>query len=678
MRRSFPSAARLGFGALLGISVWPLAAALLPLAPMPVRFLVVWLAFTFGAGAAIAVWLTDDLDPLRRTIVLLGVGTAATPVVIHLLGRAGALGAFPFVACAMGGIGVARWIAARAQAPGTAPRDLLACGALVLVALGTGAIAFAHRLQLSDEGIAVYGAYDSFDLSFYATWASEATHRVPPMASYYAGHQLNAAYYTQLVFAMVHRFAGVPLLSIYFRYAWPACLALGALTAFTLIRSLASTAVAALAVTLILIGGDLSYLAAWYLPHDTVQWDYLLWPTNFLAPTMEVLHFNTWAQALPVWFTALYGLVHGLRTGRWAWLGLAALLLGVLFQFKPFAYAVMIAALAGAAVFSFDWRSRLRFAATLVLSLACAVPFVYAVSTIGEDRRSRLLIDFFLLPQRMLLKLDLIDQFTAAAARLAPTAAFRRPVYLLLATTVFLIVGPGVRWLGAGGVWRALRSRDAGGDAAATRLLAWIVVAGVGMPFVLVTDPYVDTLQFYQTGLYVLWIFTALALARMAATRPALGVAATIVAVVLALPSSVHYLQMKWTDNGRPPLAAASRGEMAIADYLRTCDPERTVILHDRPGDASLIPVLSERRIVLGWGPKYYAVGSERRFEDVNRFYASASGDPDAALESLRRHRVTHVIVHPDRDRVHPDVLARLHPVLQTSDGVGLYAVPGF
>ena len=53
-------------------------------------------------------------------------------------------------------------------------------------------IAFSHRLTTTLGGIVVNGAYDSFDLSFYAAWAAEASHTVPPTASYYAGHQLNA------------------------------------------------------------------------------------------------------------------------------------------------------------------------------------------------------------------------------------------------------------------------------------------------------------------------------------------------------------------------------------------------------------------------------------------------------------------------------------------------------
>jgi hypothetical protein len=104
-----------------------------------------------------------------------------------------------------------------------------------------------------------------------------------------------------------------------------------------------------------------------------------------------------------------------------------------------------------------------------------------------------------------------------------------------------------------------------------------------------------------------------------------------------------------------------------------TTDPETTVILHDEPLSPSLITIVSERRIVLGWDVRYSAVGGEERLRDVNRFYASNAGDPNTALETLRRYRVTHVIVN-DRDRVHPAVVARLKPRMQFSD-VTLYEV---
>ncbi len=671
-----PIAMRLTAGAVLGACAWAAFGVSLPFLPIFVRFLLAWFVFTFGPGIAIAGRLTRDLDLLRRVAIVLGIGSAATPVLIDILGRLNLVPAFPYVAAALAGGGLMMWRARSTKSRArTSPGDLAACAAVVAFAAILGAVVFSHRLEATSAGIVVYGDYDTADLAYYAAEASEASHTVPPMASYYSGHHLNAAYYPQLVLGMIHRFAGVPVLSIYFRYAWPAFLSLSALIGFVLVRSLASPGVAVLAVVLMLAGSDFSYLAAWFLPHGPAAWDYVLWPTNFLSPTMHLLQFNTWGPSMVVFLTVLYAMVRATETGTWSWIVVGALVLAVLFEFKPFAYVILMAALAAATIFSAgDWPARRRFASTVVLGVLFSLPFLIPAATIDpSDRRSRLIIDYFMLPKRMLIKLDLTEVFANTATRLVLWPSLRTPAVLVSASIVFLIVGIGVRWLGSAAVWRAIR-RNPGPDAAAWRLLAWVVVAGVAIPFVLATDPYVDSLQFYVTGLYIMWIFTAMGLVAFARARPKVGGAAMAVAIALALPSSVHYLARKWNDRERPR-AALSRAEVTIAEYLRTrSDPDTTVVLHNRPLAPSLMTIVSERRIVLGWDVRYSAVGGEERLRDVNRFYASSGGNPDDTFEILRRYHVTYVIVR-DQDRVHPAVLARLKPALQFSD-VALYAVP--
>ena len=434
---------------------------------------------------------------------------------------------------------------------------------------------------------------------------------------------------------------------------------------------------AALSVVLLLVGGDFSYLAARYLPHANFNWDYVLWPTNFLSPTMEVQHFSTWGPSLPLFFTTLYAIVRGLQTRRWGWIVLGAFVLGVLFEFKPFAFIVLMAALCAAAVFSgADWPARRRYAAAVALGILFSLPFVIGAMSIDpSDRRSRLVFEVLLLPKRMLIKIDLTKAFADAASRLSPWPPLETPIFLLLATVVFLAVGIGVRWVGAPGVWRAIRGQgESGPDTAAWRLLGWGVVAGVAIPCVLATEPYVDTLQFHLTGLYLMWIFAAAGLVAFARAHRRLGALAIAAAIAVALPSSIHYLARKWTDAERPPRVALTRNETAIAEHLRQYDPETTVILHDRPLAPSLTTIVAGRRIVLGWDVRYSAVGGEERLADVNAFFGSSRGDPDAAFEILRRYRVTHVIVRAE-DSVHPAVLARLKPLVTFPD-VTLYAVP--
>jgi len=647
------------------------------------RFALAFLVFTLGPGAFCGLWITRSLDTPRRLVVLLGVGMAATAVLIDVLGRVHSLGALPYVSVAMAAVSIALW---RRQGPADTAtggqhdnsvwtaRDLAACALILALAAGTSYLVFAHRVTEDANEIALRGDYDSHDLSYYAALSAEATHTVPPTASYYAGRELNYAYYPQLVLAMVHRFAGVPMLAVYFQYAWPAFLMVAALSLYLFVRSLAPAGTALLAVVLVMVAGDFSYLAAWYLPHSGFNWDYVLWPTNFLSPTMESLYFNSWTPSLPILFTALWGIGHGLKTPSregTLWTIVSAALLAVLFQFKPFAFIVLAAAFVASIVFAGgDWHSRRRFAATLILTGVFALPFVYRSMRLYADRRTELRVDWFLLPQRMLIKLDLADAFTGWANRVAPAPWMARPLLILAATVLFFAGGIGVRWLGVPALWRALRGRMSQ-DTAIWRLLAWTTVAGIAIPFVLVTEPYNDTLQFYQTGLYVFWIFTAVAMAGIAARNLALGAAVIVLGVAVSLPSSVHYLQRRWTDTTRPPLIGITRTEIAMAEYLRAQDSQTTVVLNDRPLDPSLMAVLSERRIVLAWGR--YAVGSAERLREVEAFYTSSRTVPNL-LDILRKHHVTHVVVHTDRDRVNPEVLARLKLVMGDRD-VQLYEV---
>jgi len=672
--QSFRRPARLALGGAIGACAWPLLHLAAARLPEPLRFLLGWLIFTFGPGIAVGGALGAALDPLQRAIVILGVGTAATPVVIDVLGRAGLISLFPFVACALAGAGLAVW-----RRSSVDRRDAAACAWLALLAAVTGAIVFWHRLLVDADGIRLFGEYDTADMSWYAVVASEATHTIPPMASYYSGHALNGAYFPQLVLAMVHRFFAVPILAVYFRYAYPTFVVATVLCIFALVRAVASRRAAVLSAVLILLGSDFSYLAAWFLPHAAVDWDYVLWPTNFLSSTMQIMHFSTWSPTLPLFFTALFAIVHGLQVRSRGWLALAGFMIGMLFEFKPFAWVVLMGALGACVVFARGgWAARRPFVETIAFGVLFSLPFLWRAATLAPaDRRTRLLIQYFLMPKRMLIKIDMVGQFADAAARIAPVAALRTPIFLLMATVVFLAVGIGMRWLGAPGAWRAIVKGDDSGTSAGWRLLAWCVVAGILVPFVLTTEPYVDTAQFYFTGLFVMWIFAAAALAAFAEKRGAAAGAAAIAAtLVLAFPSSGHYLLRRWTDRDREPRAALTRPEMAIADYLRTStDPETTVILHDRPLTPSLTAILSERRIVLGWDVRYSAVGGEGRLREVNRFYGSAAGSAEAALDVLRHYQVTHVIIRPQADRVHADVVARLKPILQFPDVV-LYEVP--
>ena len=185
----------------------------------------------------------------------------------------------------------------------------------------------------------------------------------------------------------------------------------------------------------------------------------------------------------------------------------------------------------------------------------------------------------------------------------------------------------------------------------------------------IVSVPYHETVQIHQLALFLMAVFASQGV--MAVRNPRARVAAAIIAIALAVPSTWQYLHRKWNDGERPPMAVASQGEQAVATLLRGADPEHTVLLHDRPNDPTLVGILSERRSVLAWAG--YVRGSDERRGDVEAFFAS----PDAAraTEILHKYHATHVVEYLDRDHINPQVRDQLQ--LASRDGnVALYRVP--
>ena len=641
---------------------------LLALASVPhaLRFIVAFGLFTFGPGAAVCSWLLRRSDWLTRAVVSCSVGLAATPVLTEFLALANLVSVFPSIAAVLAGGAIGFWWA-RGEAPKVGRTSLRIAAAVAVLALVLGYVAYAHRLTEVGDAIVLYGEYDSFDATYYAAISAELSHRIPPEAPFFSGHPLNFSYYPQLLLALVHRFADVPLLTMYFGYAWPALLVVAALAMFIFVRETASPAVGGLAAALLLFGSDFSYLIAWFTRPPTHLWDYVIWSTNFLSPSAETLYFNPYTAALAVSFAGLYGLVLAERSDGMAWTLVVAALFTTLLQFKPFAYAVVVAGLCAVTVLpGAPWPVRRRYASIVAVSLVLAIPYLYRIMTLYAESQARLAIGFFQLPRTMLSKLALRPTLMRGTSEAGLGGIAQEWTTVAVATILFFVMGQGYRLLGWPEVWRALRGRAGQID----RLCGWMVVAGLTIPFVIVTIPYHQTLHFYQMALFLLPLFVARTLWRLPRWRRAVAIAITF---AVAAPTTGHYLWRKWNDEQRP-FAIATAGHRAVAERLRALDPESTVVLHSRPQDPSLIAILSERRTVLAWWR--YVRGSDARRHEVDWFFRSAARDPGRALRLLRTYRVTHVVENTRIDRIHPEVTRRLTRVLRAGALV-LYEVPG-
>jgi hypothetical protein len=240
----------------------------------------------------------------------------------------------------------------------------------------------------------------------------------------------------------------------------------------------------------------------------------------------------------------------------------------------------------------------------------------------------------------------------------------------ILAGALFLGAGLGARLLGLAAVVRALRARSS--DGTVWRLLAWIVVAGAASPLFVVTQPYHQTFHVFHLSLFVLWVFVAREI--VDATRAhAWRRAALIVAVLAcATPSTIHYLQGKWTD-GERPFAYVGISEQLVAKRLRAEPSTGTVLLAHYPDRPSLISILAERRVVLAWAR--YARNVAPLQAEIDGLFQSEHRSFAEAQAALARSGATHLLETVGVDRINPELLARLVPVVSTGS-LRLYEIP--
>jgi hypothetical protein len=658
-------------GALSGIVLWWLWERAMNSMPVPARFVVAFAVFIVGPGAAVIIIFRHGMDALERWAIPPAVGLVLSAALAELLGQTNLLSLFPLFAASLSGGALVNGFMWRQSQPAAPASDVMACLLAGFLGAATGAVAYAHRTATTPDGIVINGDYDTFDSTYYAAISAELAHRIPPEAPFRAGHRLGYSYHSQLIAAMLHRFGGVPLIDLYFAYLWPAYLTVASITLFATVRRIASRGVALLATALVLLGSDLSYIAAPLRPFDAA-WDRIIWSNNWMTPGAELLFFNTWAPALAVLLLAVWMFDRYDRDRGVRWLFAAGACIASLVQFKPFAYVpVMGGLVVGALIGSMQRRQRRPFVLLFVVSLALSLPYLYAITNVYEESQAVLRpgIGYYsVLPHTTIMQVGLQKPLAQLTSLFGDSRRAEIVAALILSIPLFVFGGSGVRLLGWPAVWRTLRSSDTG---AAWRLLAYTIVAGALSPLFVVTQPYHQTFNMYQATLYLLWLFVASEAVRW--TRGSAGRGVLIVTAILAIavPSTVHYLRVKWGDYA---FAGVNEDTHQLANRLRLEDPERTVLLHRYPQGPSFLVILAGRRTVLAWAS--YSRGMVPVEEEIDYFFQSAERDPMPAWQTLRRHHVTHIVETVGRDRIHPLVLQRLHPVLSTPT-LRLYAVPG-
>jgi hypothetical protein len=397
----------------------------------------------------------------------------------------------------------------------------------------------------------------------------------------------------------------------------------------------------------------------------------------FMAPAAEWLFFNTWTPALTVVFAGLYALTRISGRKSLGWTLVAGACFGLLFMFKSFAFGLVLPALIiSALVYSLRRdTSAGRLIGTAVIAVLCAAPWLWSIVALnGTEGRADISIQWMSLPRRMLFKIEIWDRILSVAASLVGDPP---PAWLLLSmvTAIFLIGGLGTRVLGIVPLWRAATGHE---SMRPWTPLAWIVIAGVIVPFAIAVAPFPNTIQAYQLGLFAMWPFAVRVLWPPGATPSATRWAATAAFVLCSVAATAHYGLAAHAASAGPPLAALTGDDVRIVRYLRKLDSKTTMVLHSTPLKPSLYSIESGRRVVLAWSS--YAAGDgspdvDARAAEIDRFFGTTTGAGADEVDILSRYQVTHVIERVAIDHLHPHVVQQLHLVTGTP-GTRLYEVP--
>jgi hypothetical protein len=665
-------------GASGGLLVW-LGCYLQPAAvPDAILFYVAAAALIIGCGAWPVSLLCPDASRLERVGLSLALGLAIAPALICVFALLEIAVVFPPIAFAATGVAVARAIAGGLF---RAPRRALWLGLIPLaLAIMTGWVS-AGRMTMTEDRIALYGNYDTLDLTYYAAISTQLnqTNRLPPRSPFYAGHRIIYSYFPLAFLGAVHTLTGVSTLKAFLWFGWPFFTFVSSAMLLALCRRLGGAVFAMVATVMVFTAASLAYLVAWLAP-EMVAADTLIWSSVFLAPSAEWLPFNPWAPTLGVVAAGLYA-VDRLREPRWplwtAWALVAGMCFGFTFMFKSFAFLTLAPALA---IVTAVWMIRrdgiwLRFAVTGAAAALSAAPWAAAVLPYNrlENRGALIAVEYLTLVRRMLFKTGITDSLqTFVGHFVASDPHFR--ILLALAIVIFLIGGLGARLAGLPAVVPAALGRRG----PAWTLLGWIVLLGVTIPFFISIAPFPNSIQTYQFALFALSLFTARVLWPPNAGPTALRVGATAIVLALSVPSTLHYARAAHNATADPPLLELGAADQRIIRYLRRTDPRTTMMLHSNTLYPSVYSVESERRIVLGWSS--YVSGDENPEVDalserIARFFGSPSSTGSDDADLLKRYAVTHVIERVASDQLNPNVVQQLR-LVTGSPAVRLYEVP--
>jgi hypothetical protein len=477
-----------------------------------------------------------------------------------------------------------------------------------------------------------------FDSAFHAGLTHELAIGYPPQVPGVAGQPIGYHIGLDLVRAAALRFAEVHPYHSINRFD----VTLGALALVLTLRA-ATRAVggSALAVA----------LAPWTLLLTDLSWIFgrnpqAHWWTDLLRGNLliSLAVSNPLVPALALALGALIALAR-YRSGEGrGWLALAALQAAAVPFFKVFLGAHLLLGL-GLATLTRRWKTEAP--ALSLVALPCAV--ATAALALGQGGTT---LEVTLAP------FDLVRE-TREMLGLQPAHGARFAAWAL----IWLAASLGARLLGVPTAVRAIA-----GASAAARALAWMALAAwplgllfrVSAPVTLPGQkPFNDAYVLIEQGGPLLWIFTVLAIGRLAGMH-ARGVAAAV--ALLSLPATIQFVAKKATEPPDPMpagivramralAAASSPGDVVLQRPAARYPPAPVVLIGRRVPYERFTPFMAQ------FVP---AEVMQRRHEDVYRFFRTT--DREEALRIARSLGATHLCLYGP-DRVRFDTAGLLDPI---------------
>lgn len=606
----------------------------------------------FAAFASLAVLLPGvGVQRLLRTPVdsalVVPAGTAACALAFWLSLAMQAPLLFP-AALAVPAIPALRWaFGSRERVAGPSLRGVLA-PALALVALLAATQYRWNRVEPA-TGDFLLDPLVTSDSAFHVGLTHELLTGGPPQVPGVAGFPLGYHLGTDLVRAAALRWASVSPWDSLSRFdvtLWAVGLML---VVRTLTARLGGGALAVAIAPWTLLLTDFSFA---YASNAQAHWWCDLLRGNLL---LSLVYANPVVPALGLALGALVALSRFDETRLPGHLALAAFLAGATPLFKVFLGAQLLLALGTAFLLA---RSAPRVGLALV-GLPAAV--VTAFLALGQGAET---VSVALAP------LDLV-RATRETLGLSPVTG----AGLAAAAAVWVLLSLGLRFAGLGEAIRALRGTALASAAAVLALSGWPIglLFRVSAPELLQNEKLINDAAYLveQSG-PVLWVFTALALARFA-TSASRRTVAVLAVLLLATPATLQYAVKKATT---PPDRMPAPMVRAMAALARVSRPGDVVL--QRPGGRypPAPVVLAGRRVTYERFTPYLTQFApkrdlEARHAEVYRFFRTESRDE--ALRIARELGASFLALYGN-DRVRFDTTGVLEPVHEET-GARVYRI---